>query len=92
MTSNSDRWELILELDRQIKHTKDLGFLQTREVLIVALSVLSQEDSILAKTALRPLRLVRDDVETSEADWLAKEPAYLKILVDAQHLPATRVD
>jgi hypothetical protein len=34
MTCNSDRWELILELDRQIKHTKDLGFLQTSQVLI----------------------------------------------------------
>lgn len=92
MTCNSDRWELILELDRQIKHTKDLGFLQTSQVLIVALSVLSQEDSIRTKSALRPLRLVRDDVESSEADWLAKEHAYLKILVNAQHLPATHAD
>ena len=92
MTRNSDRWELILELGRQIQHTKALGFTQTREVLIVALSVLSQEDSIRAKSALRPLHLVRDDDETSDSDWLAKEPAYLKILIDAQHLPATRVD
>ncbi len=87
MTGDSERHRLVAEVDKLMKRAKELGFLQTREILIVALNILSQEEPLRKWPVVCPLRVVRDDVERFDPDWSAKEGVYFQQLIDAQHLP-----
>ena len=86
MESDSVRFELVEAVCGLIEHAKALGFPQTSEILLVALSILSNETPLYRQFLAGPLPTVRDDHENLDSDWPAKEAHYLQIISEAQIL------
>ncbi|WP_071796246.1 hypothetical protein [Natronohydrobacter thiooxidans] len=84
MTSELIRYDLVKEVCGFIERVEELGFLQTREILLVGLSILSQETPHLRKQVVVPLRAIGDDHANRDTDWSVKEAGYLQMLIDAQ--------
>lgn len=84
MTHNASKDELIASIGGLVSHAQTVGFPQTREILIVALTILSQE----IRQPTKPVQVAGKRAAYAnldhEPDWHAKEEIYLQALIEAQ--------
>jgi len=89
VTNDAFKDELIESISELVSYSETFGFSQTREILLVAMTVLSQETRLPNKPVQGVGGGKPGDHRDRDRDWYAKEEIYLQALTEAQDEPGS---